>query len=124
MSYVRGTPSQRRFAPWLQLGCLTILPSLSRSIYLSRLLANLGQVNTRKIHKINITDFREDILNSDLIKHHHTSASLLSHQYFNTLRNIPDKHAPTKRKMAPSHPDKGFVNLDILLAKRLKRKCD
>ena len=26
--------------------------------------------------------------------------------------------------MAPSHPDKGFVNSDILSAKRLKRKCE
>ena len=66
------------------------------------------QVNTRKIHKINITDFRENILNSDLIKHPHTTASLLSQKYFNTLRNILDKHAPIKRKMAPSHPDKGL----------------
>ena len=82
------------------------------------------QVNTRKIHKINITDFKEDILNSDLIKHPHRTASLLSHQYFNTLRSILDKHAPIKRKMAPVHPDKGFVNSDILSAKRLKRKCE
>ena len=82
------------------------------------------QVNTRKIHKINITVFREDILNSDLIKHPHTTASLLSHQYFNILRNILEKHAPIKMKMVPSHPDKGFVNSDILSAKRLKRKCE
>ena len=81
------------------------------------------QLNTRKIHKINITDFREDILNSDLIKHH-TTASLLSHQYFNTLRNILEKHAPIKKKMAPLHPDKGFLNSDILSAKRLKHKCE
>ena len=82
------------------------------------------QVNTQKIHKINVTDFREDILNSDLIKHPHTTASLLNHQYFNTLHNILDKHAPIKRKVAPLHPDKGFVNSDILSAKRLKRKCE
>ena len=30
------------------------------------------QVNTRKIHKINITDFREDILNSDLTSSHNS----------------------------------------------------
>ena len=82
------------------------------------------QVNTQKIHKININDFREDILNCDLIKHPHTTASLLSHQYFNALRNILDKHAPIKRKMVPLHPDKGFVNSDILSSKRLKRKCE
>ena len=82
------------------------------------------QVKTRKIHKISITDFKEDILNFDLIKHPHRTASLLSHQYFNTLHGILDKHAPIKRKMAPVHPDKGFVNSDILSAKRLKRKCE
>ena len=84
----------------------------------------ISQVNTQKIHKINITDFREDILNSDPIKHPHRTASLLSHQYFNTLRNFLDKHAPIKKKMAALHPDKGFVNLDILSAKRLKCKCE
>ena len=56
------------------------------------------QVNKRKIHRININDFREDILNSDLIKHPHKTESLLSHQYFNTLRNILDRHAPVNRK--------------------------
>ena len=81
------------------------------------------QVNTQIILKINITDLREDIVNSDLIKHPHTTASLLSHQYFNTLHNILDKHAPIKRKMAPLHPDKDFVNSDILSAKCLERKC-
>ena len=63
-------------------------------------------------------------MNSDLIKHSHTTANLLSHQYFNTLHNILDKHAPIKRKMAPLHPDKGFVNSDILSAKRRKCKCE
>ena len=70
------------------------------------------QVNTWKIHKINITDFREDILNSDLIKHLYLTANLLGHQYFNTMRNIFDKHAPVKRKVAPLHPDKGFENTE------------
>ena len=83
---------------------------------------NFRQVNTWKIHKINITDFREDILNSDLIKHLHMTASLLSHQYFNTLHSILHKHAPIKRKMAPFHPDRGFVNSDILSVMRLKQK--
>ena len=64
-----------------------------------------------------MTDFREDILNSDLIKHPHTTASLLSHQYFNTLCNIIDKHAPIKRKEAPLHLDKCLVNTDIVSAK-------
>ena len=82
------------------------------------------QVNTRIIHKINITDFREDILTCYPIKHPHTTASLLSHQYFHTLHNVLDKHAPINRKVAPLHPNKGFVNSDIVLEKCLKQKYE
>ena len=52
------------------------------------------------------------------------TASLLSHQYFNTLLNILHKHAPIKMKVAPLHSDKGFVNSDILSANFLKRKYE
>ena len=63
-------------------------------------------------------------MNSDLIKHPHKTASLLSHQYFNTLRKILDRHTPVNRKKVPLHPDKGFKNSDILSAKRLKQKYE
>ena len=82
------------------------------------------QVNKRKIYSINITDFRADILNSELINHPHMADSLLSHQYFNTLCNIIEKHAPIKRKMAPLHPDRGVVISGILSAKHLKQKYE
>ena len=36
-------------------------------------------VRILKIHKINVQEFREDILHLDLIKCHHNTASLLSH---------------------------------------------
>ena len=36
------------------------------------------------------------------------------YQYFNTLCNILDKQAPIKRKMAPLHPGRDFVNSDML----------
>ena len=45
-------------------------------------------------------------------------------QYLNTLRNILDKHVPFKQKVLPLHPDKGFVNTDILSAKCLKPKYE
>ena len=57
-------------------------------------------VSICKIHKINIIlDFRMDILKSDLIRCPYKTASLLSHQYFNTLRNLLDKHARIKKKI-------------------------
>ena len=61
------------------------------------------RVSIRKIHKINILDFRADILKSDLIRCPYKTASLLSHQYFNTLRSLLDKHAPMKKKNIPRH---------------------
>ena len=82
------------------------------------------RVSIRKIHKINIPDFRADILKSDLIRCPYKTASLLSHQYFNTLRSLLDKHAPMKMKNIPRHAETGFMNCDILKAKRLKRKYE
>ena len=70
-----------------------------------------------KIHKINVSDFRTDILQSDHIRCPHKTASLLSHQYFNTLRSLLDKHAPIKRKNIPRHAETGIMNSDILKAK-------
>ena len=99
---VRDTFSEAGCSP-------TILPSLSLLIYLSRLPANSSRL-TRKNHRININDFRGDILNPDLIKHPHKTASLLSHQYFKTLCSILDRHAPVNRKQISLHPDKGFMN--------------
>ena len=65
-----------------------------------------------------------DILKSDLIRCPYKTASLLSHQYFNTLRSLLDKHAPIMKKNIPRHAETGFMNCDILKAKRLKRKYE
>ena len=81
-------------------------------------------VSIRKIHKINISDFRMDILKSDLIRCLYKTASLLSDQYFNTLRSLLDKHAPIMKKNIPRHAETGFMNCDTLKAKRLKRKYE
>ena len=77
-------------------------------------------VSIHKIHKINILDFRMDILKSDLITCPYKTASLLSHQYFNTLRSLLDKHPPIRKKNTPRHAETGFMNCDILKAKRLE----
>ena len=74
----------------------------------------------RKLGKINKTEFMSDIANSELIKAPYKTASLLSHQYFHTLRNLLDKHAPVHERKIP-HDNKGFINSEILAEKR--RKC-
>ena len=75
-------------------------------------------VNTREIQKINITDFREDILNSDIIIHPHMTVSLLSHQYFRL-----QAYSNQKQKWH-QYPDKGFINTDILSLKHLEQKYE
>ena len=61
------------------------------------------RVSICKIHKINILDFRTDILKSDLIRCPYKNASILSHQYFNTLRCLLDKHVPIKKRNILRH---------------------
>ena len=85
-------------------------------IFPSRESCKFQHVSICKILKINILDFRTDILKSDLIRCPYKTASLLSHQYFNTLRSLLDKHAPMKKNI-PRHAKTGFMNCDILKAK-------
>ena len=62
-----------------------------------------------------------DIVNSELIQTPYKRASLLSNQYFHTLRNSLDKHATVQECKTSQHVSKGFINSKILAAKR--RKC-
>ena len=82
------------------------------------------RLKIRKLRKINKTEFMSDIVNSELIQAPYKTASLLSHQYFHTLRNILDKHAPVHECKTPQHVNKGFINSEILAAKRRKRKLE
>ena len=76
----------------------------------------------RKLGKINKTELMSDIANSELIQAPYKTASLLSHQYFHTVRNLLDKHAPVHERKTPQHANKGFINSEILAAKRHKCK--
>ena len=78
----------------------------------------------RKLAKIKKTEFMSDIANSHLIQAPYKTASLLSHQYFHTLRNLLDKHTPVHERNTPQHANKGFINNKILAAKRCKRKLE
>ena len=55
----------------------------------------------RKLGKINKCAFISDIANSELIQAPYKTASLLSHQYFHTLRNLLDKHALIHERKTP-----------------------
>ena len=82
------------------------------------------RLKIRKLRKINKTEFMSDIVNSELIQAPYKTASLLSHQYFHIPRNILDKHIPVHECKTPQHVNKGFINSEILAAKRRKRKLE
>ena len=65
-------------------------------------------------------EFMEDILELEIISS--LTAHHVSHKYFTALRNFLDKHTPVKRKDIPKHPHTVLMNVDILAAKRFKRK--
>ena len=60
----------------------------------------------REIKKINISQFKQDLLNSDLVKFPSTTLAELSKQFTCTLNNLLDKHAPLKIFVAL----KGLIN--------------
>ena len=76
------------------------------------------RLKIRKHSKINKTEFMSDIANSELIQVPYKTATLLSHQYFHTLRNLLDKNAPVPERKTPQHANKGFINSKILAAKK------
>ena len=76
----------------------------------------------RKLGKINKYVFISDISNFELIQAAYKTASLLSHQYFHTLRNLLDKHAPIHECKTPQNVNKGFIDSEIWAAKR--HKCN
>ena len=78
----------------------------------------------RKLGKINKTEFLSDIANSEPTQAPYRKASLLSHQYFHTLGNLLDKHAPIYEHKTPQHVNKGFINSKIWAAKRHKCKLE
>ena len=71
----------------------------------------------RKLCMIKKTEFMSDIANSELIQAPYKTVSLLPHQYFHTLRNLLDKHAPIHEHKTPQHLNKGFINSEIFAVK-------
>ena len=77
----------------------------------------------RSYHKINLVNFRQDILDSDLHKHPLTTPESLYQQYHSTLSSLLDKHAPLKSgclKKRPGVP----LNPKIIQAKKDKRHLE
>ena len=105
-------------------GISDLLAIFLRTTFPVRNSCRIKHSEVRKLDKINKCKFISDIANSELIQAPYKTASLLSHQYFHTLRNLLDKHAPIHERKIPQHVNKELINREILAAKRHKRKVE
>ena len=83
-------------------------------------------IEYRQTKNINIDDFRADILNSglsDRVENATTTAEKMS--LFNTtLKDVFDKHAPTKKKIITVRPETKWFCHQIYAAKRKRRAAE
>ncbi len=75
----------------------------------------------RKLKSIDIDAFKNDILNSSLIKEPCTNIIDLAAQFNDTLSSILDKHAPLINKRVTPKPSNPWMTPEILSAKNHRR---
>ena len=78
----------------------------------------------REIGKINLDQFKQDILDSDLINSPAETLSKLSEQFTSTLTNLLDKHAPSKSIRCTDKPKKPWITPEIRIAKKLRSSLE
>ena len=78
----------------------------------------------RALKSINITQFRNDILQSDLYSAVPTSLSDYFQLFKSTLCSLLDKHAPMKTVSCSNKVRKPFITPDIIKAKRVRSRLE
>ena len=82
-----------------------------------------GRVLFRKLRSINRDVFMYEIRNSELFQMDTDDPDELAALFDNTLRSLLDRHAPMKHKNTTSRPRVPWMNDEIKLAKRQRRKA-
>ena len=82
------------------------------------------EIRLRKLRKIDIEAFRQDVLASPISTTPATDLDSLVHQYDTSLGDLLDKHAPQIWRTISSCPHAPWYNEDIRKAKRQLRKCE
>ena len=78
----------------------------------------------RNVKSIDVNDFNNDILASDLIKPLPSRTDDVVSKYNIVLRELLDKHAPLKTRAIAQRQTQPWVNPEILEAKRVRRQCE
>lgn len=84
---------------------------------------NVAPITYRAFHLINLNDFKQDIVDSDLCKNSDSTPHGLYNQYHSTLSALLDKHAPLKTKNLKQKSDL-LINPKIIQAKKDKRQLE
>ena len=65
-------------------------------------------------YKINVTSFKQDLLNSDLIANPKTNVTDLYNQYHSVLSDLVNHHAPIRSMTKSVRPTSPWITSDIL----------
>jgi len=78
----------------------------------------------RNVKSIDICDFNNAILASDLTKPLPSCTDDVVSKYNTVLRELLDKHAPLKKRSIAQRQTQPWINPEILEAKRVRRQCE
>ena len=85
----------------------------------------VGRVSFRKLRSIDRDAFMDEIRNySELFQMDTDDPDELASLFHNTLRSLLDRHAPVKHKNTTNRPYVPWMNDEIKLAKRQRRKAE
>ena len=84
----------------------------------------VGRVSFRKLRSIDKDAFTDEICNSELLQMDTDDPDELAALFDNTLRSLLDRHAPVKHKNITIRPCVPWMNDEIILAKRQRRKAE
>jgi hypothetical protein len=79
---------------------------------------------SRNVKSIDVNDFNNDILASDLTKPLPSRTDDVVSKYNTVLRELLDKHAPLKTRAIAQRQTQPWVNPEIIEAKRVRRQCE
>ena len=78
----------------------------------------------RPLNKIDVTRFRQDLLNSDIVTKPKTELNELVNQYNSCLSQLLDKHAPLRVKKTGNRNINPWYNENIRTAKQKFRQAE
>ena len=78
----------------------------------------------RRINKIDLSTFKDDLRNSEMFNNTETTASVFADIIHSAIAQVLDKHAPFVKSRCPARSRKPFITEDILAAKKIRSRYE